>query len=175
MELKSVHLGSVLLGRNAPMYVPTAALVTNLSVHFKQGAANSLVWVTTLEDARPVAGAAVAIADCHGNRLWAGTTDRQGLALAPKIDAVSNPVKCEDLTPSKYDFYTTQTQALQELASGAAGDGAARQRLQLRPFELALRNRIVAVSICRRHGTRATLRRIPCSTGRSCARAKWST
>ncbi len=118
VELKSVHLGSVLLGRNAPMYVPTAALVTNLSVHFKQGAANSLVWVTTLEDARPVAGAAVTIADCHGNRLWAGTTDRQGLALAPKIDAVSNPVKCEDLTPSKYDFYTTQTQALQELASG---------------------------------------------------------
>ena len=118
VELKSVHLGSVLLGRNAPMYVPTAALVTNLAVHFKQGAANSLVWVTTLEDARPVAGAAVAIADCHGNRLWAGTTDRQGLALAPKIDAVSNPVKCEDLTPSKYDFYTTQTQALQELASG---------------------------------------------------------
>ena len=49
------------------MYVPTAALVTNLSVHFKQGAANSLVWVTALEDARPVGGADVAIADCHGN------------------------------------------------------------------------------------------------------------
>ena len=76
VELKSVHLGSVLLGRNAPMYVPTAALVTNLSVHFKQGAANSLVWVTALEEARPVAGATVTIADCHGNRLWAGTTDR---------------------------------------------------------------------------------------------------
>ena len=118
VELKSARLGSVLLGKNAPMYVPTAALVTNLSVHFKQGAANSLVWVTTLEDARPVAGAAVAIADCHGNRLWAGTTDRQGLALAPKIDAVSNPAKCDDVTPTKYDFYTTQTQALQELGSG---------------------------------------------------------
>ena len=70
VELKSARLGTVLLGKNAPMYVPTAALVTNLSVHFKQGAANSLVWVTTLEDARPVAGAAVAIADCHGHRLW---------------------------------------------------------------------------------------------------------
>ena len=118
VELKSTRLGSVLLGKNAPMYVPTAALVTNLSVHFKQGAANSLVWVTTLEDARPVAGAAVAIADCHGNRLWAGTTNRQGLALAPKIDAVNNPPKCDDLKPTKYDFYTTQTQALQELGSG---------------------------------------------------------
>ena len=118
VELKSARLGSVLLGKNAPMYVPTAALVTNLSVHFKQGAANSLVWVTTLEDARPVAGAAVAIADCHGHRLWAGTTDRNGLALAPKIDAVSNPPKCEDVTATKYDFYTTQTEALRELGSG---------------------------------------------------------
>ncbi len=118
VELKSARLGSVLLGKNAPMYVPTVALLTNLSVHFEQGAANSLVWVTTLEDARPVAGAAVAIADCHGKRLWAGTTDRQGLALAPKIDAVSNPPKCDDLAPTKYDFYTTQTQALQELGSG---------------------------------------------------------
>jgi uncharacterized protein YfaS (alpha-2-macroglobulin family) len=118
VELKSARLGSVLLGRDAPMYVPTAALVTNLSVHFKQGAANSLVWVTTLEDARPVAGAAVAIADCHGNRLWAGTTDQQGLALAPKMDAVSNPPKCDDLKPTQYDFYTTQTEALRELSSG---------------------------------------------------------
>jgi len=118
VELKSVHLGAVLLGKNAPMYVPTAALVTNLSVHFKQGAANSLIWVTTLEDARPVAGAAVAIADCHGHRLWAGITDRQGLALTPKIDAVSNPPKCEDVTATKYDFYTTQTEALRELGSG---------------------------------------------------------
>src|SRR6185437_120750 len=42
VELKSTRLGSVLLGKNAPMYVPTTALVTNLSVHFKQGAANSL-------------------------------------------------------------------------------------------------------------------------------------
>ena len=118
VELKSARLGSILLGKNAPMYVPTAALVTNLSVHFKQGAANSLVWVTTLENARPVAGAAVAIADCHGSRLWAGTTDRQGLALAPKIDAVSNPPKCEDVAATKYDFYTTQTEALRELGSG---------------------------------------------------------
>ena len=93
VELKSARLGSVLLGKDAPMYVPTAALVTNLSVHFKQGAANSLVWVTTLEDARPVAGAAVAIANCHGDRLWAGTTDRLGLALVPKIDGVNNPAE----------------------------------------------------------------------------------
>ena len=118
VELKSASLGSALLGKNAPMYVPTAALVTNLSVHFKQGAANSLIWVTTLEEARPVAGAAVAIADCHGHQLWAGITDRFGLALVPKIDGVNYPTTCDEVTPTKYDFYTSQTQALQELGSG---------------------------------------------------------
>jgi alpha-2-macroglobulin len=118
VELESERLGAVLLGKNAPMYVPTVALVTNLSVHFKQGAANSLIWVTRLEDAKPAAGAAVAIADCHGRRLWSGTTDRQGLALVPKIDAVNKPEKCADVAPNKYDFYTTQTEALRELGSG---------------------------------------------------------
>jgi len=36
------------------MYVPTAALVTNLAVHFKKGREASLVWVTTLDQAEPV-------------------------------------------------------------------------------------------------------------------------
>ena len=36
-------------GRQSAMYVPTAALVTDLAVHFKQGHDNSLVWVTSLE------------------------------------------------------------------------------------------------------------------------------
>jgi hypothetical protein len=49
VELKSTRLGSILLGAPRPMYVPTAALVTNLAVHFKQGRGNSLVWVTALE------------------------------------------------------------------------------------------------------------------------------
>lgn len=118
VELKSTRLGNVLLGRNTPMYVPTAALVTNLAVHFKQGTANSLVWVTTLEGARPAAGAAVTISDCHGKRLWSGTTDRLGVALVPQIYAPSKPPKCDDLTPTQYDFYTTQTQALREISSG---------------------------------------------------------
>jgi len=118
VELRSEHLGKVLLGRDTPMYVPTAALVTNLSVHFKQGAANSLIWVTALEDARPVGGASVAIHDCNGNRLWSGITDRQGIALVPRIDAIAKPPKCADIKPTQYDFYTTQTEALRELSTG---------------------------------------------------------
>src|SRR5262249_54106227 len=52
VELASARLGASLLGKPQPMYVPTAALVTNLSVHFKWGRASSLAWVTTLDNAQ---------------------------------------------------------------------------------------------------------------------------
>ena len=63
VEMESRILGSALLGESAdpqdalqkqPIYVPTAALVTNLGVHFKQGRESSLVWVTSLDKAKPV-------------------------------------------------------------------------------------------------------------------------
>ena len=66
VELASMRLGAALLGTPAPVYVPTAALVTNLSVHLKWGREASLVWVTTLDGARPVAGARVSVTDCTG-------------------------------------------------------------------------------------------------------------
>ncbi|MEJ2083594.1 MAG: MG2 domain-containing protein, partial [Acidobacteriota bacterium] len=80
VELQSRLLGSALLGDDATMYVPTTALVTDLSVHLKWGLENSLVWVTRLESAEPVGGASVEIRDCLGEVLWSGTTDRDGLA-----------------------------------------------------------------------------------------------
>ena len=156
------------------MYVPTAALVTNLSVHFKQGAANSLIWVTTLEDARPVAGAAVAIADCHGRQLWAGTTDRQGLALVPKIEAVNNPLKCEDLKPTKYDFYTTQTEALRELSSGLLVTARLGNDFSF-VHRAGATESSRGASICRWNGARPIWRRIPCWIGRCSGRARPST
>lgn len=80
VEIESARLGQSLLDKPAPMYVRTGVLVTNLGVHFKFGRENSVVWVTTLDRGKPVEGAAVAINDCHGKRLWSGTTDAQGLA-----------------------------------------------------------------------------------------------
>jgi len=80
VELASPRLGSSLLGAEQSLYVPTAALVTNLSVHFKWGHENSLVWVTTLDFARPVADAEVALHDCRGSVLWRGSTNREGIA-----------------------------------------------------------------------------------------------
>ncbi len=80
VEMESRILGASLLGEQMPMYVPTAALVTNLSVHFKWGRESSLVWVTTLNKAEPVKEAEVTIRDCNGKPVWSGKTDSRGIA-----------------------------------------------------------------------------------------------
>lgn len=80
VEVESRILGEALLAAKAPMYARTGTLVTNLGVHFKRGRSSSLVWVTTLDRARPVAGAQVKVNDCKGQVLWSGSTDAQGLA-----------------------------------------------------------------------------------------------
>lgn len=84
VELESRILGSSLLGAEKPMYVPTMALVTNLSAHFKWGRESSLVWVTSLDKAAPVSEASVSVRDCNGRVLWKGKTDDKGLALIKK-------------------------------------------------------------------------------------------
>ena len=88
VEIESAILGKALLDPPRPMYVPAAALVTNLSVHFKQGRDASLVWVTTLDTAAPVPGAEVAVTACDGGVLWSGQTDANGIA---RIDAALPP------------------------------------------------------------------------------------
>ncbi|HVN79633.1 MAG TPA: MG2 domain-containing protein, partial [Terriglobia bacterium] len=80
VEIASELLGAALLENKTIMYVPTTVLVTNLSVHFKWGQDSSLVWVTTLDTARPVTGAKVEIRNCEGTVLWQGVSDSQGVA-----------------------------------------------------------------------------------------------
>jgi alpha-2-macroglobulin len=94
VELKSELLGASLLGKPKPMYVPATALVTNLSAHFKLGIESSLVWVTTLEDARPVPDAAVRIHDCEGALHWEGKTDRDGVARIGKLPSLQDLPHC---------------------------------------------------------------------------------
>ena len=84
VEAESRLLGAALLEQPGPLHTRTAALVTNLGVHFKRGRSSSLVWVTTLDRARPVPGAAVVVNDCRGQPLWSGRTDAQGLARIPR-------------------------------------------------------------------------------------------
>ena len=80
VELASPALGQALLGRAVPRYVATGALVTDMAVHLKWGRESSLVWVTSLANAAPVAGAAIRITNaCDGRLLAYGQTDANGL------------------------------------------------------------------------------------------------
>lgn len=96
VEIASPMLGEALLGKRAPMYVRTTALVTNLGVHFKlgrstgnedDGSRSGLAWVTTLDDGKPVADAAVAVRDCNGRLLGEGRTEASGVVRFAKLDA----------------------------------------------------------------------------------------
>jgi len=80
VEIASRRLGEALLEKKQPLYVPAAALVTDMAVHLEWGTAGSLVWVTQLSNARPVPGAQVAVHDCAGRTLWKGETDASGIA-----------------------------------------------------------------------------------------------
>lgn len=94
VEVESLLLGQGLLERNAPMYVRTSALVTNLAVHAKLGRENGVVWVTSLDRGRPVPAAQVRAFACDGQMIWEGTTDTQGLA---RIDrALPRNLSCDD-------------------------------------------------------------------------------
>ncbi|XZG70644.1 alpha-2-macroglobulin family protein [Chitinibacteraceae bacterium HSL-7] len=92
VEVSSQLLGKALLGQQRPMYVRTAALVTNLGVHLKTGSDSAAVWVTTLDRGLPVAGAQVAIHDCSGKTLWQGKTGKSGIASVPKN---FEPARCD--------------------------------------------------------------------------------
>jgi uncharacterized protein YfaS (alpha-2-macroglobulin family) len=93
VEIESRLLGAALLAQPAPMYVRSAALVTNLAVHLKRGRDNALVWVTTLDRGQPAAGAEVRVTSCAGRELWRGKTDAQGRA------AIDRPLDIEPCQP----------------------------------------------------------------------------
>lgn len=82
LELESQVLGKSLLGTDEPLYVPAAALVTNLGVHLKWGRESSIVWVTALDSGKPVARATVTARTCDGSVVWTGQTDNDGTARA---------------------------------------------------------------------------------------------
>ena len=93
VEIESRLLGAALLASPAPMYVRTSVLVTNLAVHLKRGKDNALVWVTSLDQGKPVGGAEVRVSNCDGKPLWQGRTDNEGRAL---VDVALPENGCED-------------------------------------------------------------------------------
>lgn len=94
LEIESPRLGDSLLENGQPMYVRTGVLLTNLSLHLKQGQDDLLVWVTTLSDAEPVADAEITVLDCRGRKLASGRSDAQG--IWHHLAAVEAPRYCSD-------------------------------------------------------------------------------
>ena len=114
VEMESRILGESLLGEQKPMYVPTAALVTNLSAHFKWGRESSLVWVTTLDKSETVKGADVFIRDCKGKLIWKGRTDEDGIAMIRKhLPSEQDLPRCS-FNPN----YSEASQALEGISGG---------------------------------------------------------
>jgi len=78
----------------------TIVQVTNLGITVKDSPQNVLVYVTTLDTAKPVAGANVSIRNRENAVVWTGVTDERGLATADVKDLrlVKNkkPKKDED-------------------------------------------------------------------------------
>jgi len=102
LEVESKLLGASLMGKPAPMFVAAGALVTNLSVHLKWGQESSLIWVTSLDDGKPVKDARVRAVDCRGTVVWEGKTDDLGTALSAKFPPSSKVASCS--SPGENNF-----------------------------------------------------------------------
>jgi hypothetical protein len=94
VEIESEVLGAALIGAHQKYHAAALALVTNLAVHFKHGREGSLVWVTTLDKAEPVAGAGVVVSDCRGTELKRATTDASGIARIDRLPALDGDEAC---------------------------------------------------------------------------------
>lgn len=95
VELASPRLGAALFGTPHPYYARSAALVTNLAVHFKHGRESSLAWVTRLDNAAPVPRASIDVQDCRGRSYWKGSTDASGIArIAAGLPATDQLPQC---------------------------------------------------------------------------------
>lgn len=114
VEAESARLGSSLLKKGEPMFVHSAVLNTNLAVHFKQGAENQLVWVTTLDSGQPVADAKISIRDCRGTQLAFGKTGADG-TMAVRRRLPEQPRHC---SPGLWGYYVS---ARTPSAAGVAG------------------------------------------------------
>lgn len=115
VELQSQILGKTLIEKDATMFVPTSALVTNMVVHSKWGRESSLFWVTALDSGNKVEGAQVVIHDCTGEAVWSGTTNTDGYVkvAGSQLNSKINLERCDynkpDYTGSNYDngFFVT--------------------------------------------------------------------
>lgn len=79
-----------------PSPVSTLVQATNLGISVKDSPQNTVILVTGLDDAKPVAGASVSIRDRSNKIFWSGTTDANGIAVAPNTDLRRKKQKSEN-------------------------------------------------------------------------------
>ncbi len=98
VEVQSKLLGNVLLDREEPLFTATAVLVTDLAVHYKKSMkGDSLVWVTSLSEGKPVEDVEVTLQTCTGSELARGKTGKDGTWKIPAE-------KTESLHSSRCEF-----------------------------------------------------------------------
>ncbi len=132
VELASPKLGAALLGAPKPFYVRAAVLVTNLGVHVKLGRESSLVWVTQLADAAPVANAEVVVRDCGGKVHWEGRTDAAGIArVAKALPERESLPSCATEEGMREYFVTARTEGDTAFAFTSWGEGIAPWRFNV--------------------------------------------
>ncbi|EMP06227.1 alpha-2-macroglobulin MG1 domain protein [Leptospira interrogans serovar Pyrogenes str. 200701872] len=102
--MKSDVLGNSLLGINQPFYVRTAVLVTNLALHFKWGNESSLVWVTKLNDSKPVPNADIQIFNCKNEKIFTGKTGPSGTLITKGILSKNKIPHCPRKSYEKWLF-----------------------------------------------------------------------
>ncbi len=76
---------------------PALIQVTNLGLTVKDSPQSTLMFVTRLDNALPVAGARVTVRTPANSELWSGTTDRDGVAMAPAL-ALRSPANTWQLS-----------------------------------------------------------------------------
>ncbi|HND85570.1 MAG TPA: MG2 domain-containing protein, partial [Pseudobdellovibrionaceae bacterium] len=99
VEMTSPKLGKALTD-GGPMYVSTAALVTDMAVHFKNGRESSLVWVSQLSDAKPVSDAQISIVNARGREIASGKTNSDGTLL---LNDLEDPCENRDEFRGEFD------------------------------------------------------------------------
>lgn len=83
----AVRPGATIPRASTDQAEPRASVIqaTNMGLSVKDSPQNTLVFVTTLDTGQPVANAAVSIINTENTRLWRGTTNADGIVIAPPL------------------------------------------------------------------------------------------
>jgi uncharacterized protein YfaS (alpha-2-macroglobulin family) len=95
VEIESPKLGESLIQKKGSYFIKSAALVTNMVVHFKAGRESSAAWVTSLDKGEPVADALVSIRNCNGEVRASGKSNKQGMVKFASIYGMGSFPSCK--------------------------------------------------------------------------------